>query len=122
HGGTAPTRGGVGEGSSVLVSGSRDGTAKLWRVDAGGEGTLLRSMRDNSGDVLCVAFSPDGVVLATGSRDGSIYLWDAATGGLLELLTGHEGEILSVAFSADGGCLASGGGDRTVKIWRGIGL
>ncbi|MEG3940366.1 serine/threonine-protein kinase [Microcoleus sp. S36b_A3] len=115
-------RGGVGEGSSVLVSGSRDGTAKLWRVDAGGEGTLLRSMRDNSGDVLCVAFSPDGGVLATGSRDGSIYLWDAATGGLLELLTGHEGEVLSVAFSADGGCLASGGGDRTVKIWRGIGL
>ncbi|MEG5000567.1 serine/threonine-protein kinase [Microcoleus sp. B4-D4] len=115
-------RGGVGEGSSVLVSGSRDGTAKLWRVDAGGEGTLLRSMRDNSGDVLCVAFSPDGGVLATGSRDGSIYLWDAATGGLLELLTGHEGEILSVAFSADGGCLASGGGDRTVKIWRAIGL
>ncbi|MEG4014065.1 MULTISPECIES: serine/threonine-protein kinase [unclassified Microcoleus] len=115
-------RGGVGEGSSVLVSGSRDGTAKLWRVDAGGEGTLLRSMRDNSGDVLCVAFSPDGGVLATGSRDGSIYLWDAATGGLLELLTGHEGEILSVAFSADGGCLASGGGDRTVKIWRRIWL
>ncbi|MBE9163905.1 MULTISPECIES: serine/threonine-protein kinase [Microcoleaceae] len=114
-------RGGVGEGS-VLVSGSRDGTAKLWRVDAGGEGTLLRSMRDNSGDVLCVAFSPDGGVLATGSRDGSIYLWDVATGGLLELLTGHEGEVLSVAFSADGGCLASGGGDRTVKIWRGIGL
>jgi WD40 repeat protein len=134
-GGSSPplVRGGVGEGSaapspplvrggdgegSILVSGSRDGTAKLWRVDAGGGGTLLRSMRDNSGDVLCVAFSPDGGVLATGSRDGSIYLWDAATGGLLELLTGHGGEVLSVGFSADGGCLASGSGDRTVKIWR----
>ncbi|MEG5245364.1 protein kinase [Microcoleus sp. ARI1-A1] len=110
-------RGGVGEGS-ILVSGSRDGTAKLWRVDADGRGTLLRSMRDNSGDVLCVALSPDGRVLATGSRDGSIYLWDAATGGLLELLTGHGGEVLSVAFGAGGGCLASGAGDRTVKIWR----
>ncbi|MEG4347698.1 serine/threonine-protein kinase [Microcoleus sp. A003_D6] len=110
-------RGGVGEGS-VLATGSRDGTAKLWRVDAQGRGTLLRSMRDNSGDVLCVAFSPDGGVLATGSRDGSIYLWDAATGGLLELLTGHGGEVLSVAFSADGASLASGAGDRTVKIWR----
>jgi len=111
------SQGGAG-GGSVLASGSRDGTAKLWRVDAQGRGTLLRSMRDNSGDVLCVAFSPDGGVLATGSRDGSIYLWDAATGGLLELLTGHEGEVLSVAFGADGGCLASGSGDRTVKIWR----
>lgn len=110
------SQGGAG-GGSILVSGSRDGTAKLWRVDTDGGGTLLRSMRDNSGDVLCVAFSPDGGVLATGSRDGSIYLWDAATGGLLELLTGHGGEVLSVAFGADG-CLASGSGDRTVKIWR----
>src|SRR6476661_8529491 len=113
-------RGGVGEGL-ILASGSRDGTAKLWRVDGQGRGTLLRSMRDNSGDVLCVAFSPDGRVLATGSRDGTIYLWDAGTGGLLEILTGHGGEVLSVAFSADGGSLASGAGDRTVKIWRGIG-
>src|SRR6478672_449829 len=113
-------RGGVGEGL-ILASGSRDGTAKLWRVDGQGRGTLLRSMRDNSGDVLCVAFSPDGLVLATGSRDGTIYLWDAGTGGLLEILTGHGGEVLSVAFSADGRSLASGAGDRTVKIWRGIG-
>ncbi|MEG5048537.1 serine/threonine-protein kinase [Microcoleus sp. B4-C1] len=113
-------RGGVGEGL-ILGTGSRDGTAKLWRVDAQGRGTLLRSMRDNSGDVLCVALSPDGRVLATGSRDGTIYLWDAGTGGLLEILTGHGEEVLSVAFSADGGSLASGAGDRTVKIWRGIG-
>ena len=108
-------------GGLILASGSRDGTAKLWRVDAEGCGTLLRSFRDNSGDVLCVAFSPDGRVLATGSRDGTIYLWDAEGGGLLEMLAGHGGEVLSVMFSADGGSLASGGGDRTVKIWRAIG-
>jgi WD40 repeat protein len=114
-------RGGVGEGSLILATGSRDGTAKLWRVDAQGRGSLLRSFRDNSGDVLCVAFSPDGRVLATGSRDGTIYLWDAEGGGLLEILAGHAGEVLSVTFSADGGSLASGGGDRTVKIWRAIG-
>ena len=113
-------RGGVGEGS-ILATGSRDGTAKLWRVDAQGQGTLLRSFRDNSGDVLCVALGPDGRVLATGSRDGTIYLWNAEGGGLLEILAGHAGEVLSVAFSADGGSLASGAGDRTVKIWRGIG-
>lgn len=115
-----PSQGGAG-GGSVLAGGSRDGTAKLWRVDAQGWGTLLRSFRDNSGDVLCVALSPDRKVLATGSRDGTIYLWDAEGGGLLEILAGHGGEVLSVAFSADGGSLASGGGDRTVKIWRAIG-
>ena len=115
------TRGGLGKGL-ILVSGSRDGTAKLWRVDTQeGRGSLLRSFRDNSGDVLCVALSPDGRVLASGSRDGTVYLWDAQAGGLLEILSGHGGEVLSVAFSADGGSLASGGGDRTVKIWGKIG-
>jgi len=114
-------RGGVGEGSLILATGSRDGTAKLWRVDTEGRGRLLRSFRDNSGDVLCMAFSPDGRVLATGSRDGTIYLWDAEGGGLLEILAGHGEDVLSVAFSADGGSLASGGADRTVKIWRAIG-
>jgi WD40 repeat protein len=113
-------RGWVGEGL-ILAGGSRDGTAKLWRVDSEGRGMLLRSMRDNSGDVLCMAFSPDGRVLATGSRDGTIYLWDAEGAGLLEILAGHVGEVLSVAFSADGGSLASGGADRIVKIWRAIG-
>jgi WD40 repeat protein len=112
-------RGGVGAGL-ILASGSRDGTAKLWRVDGEGQGTLLRSMKDNSGDVLCLAFSPDGKVLASGSRDGTIYLWDAEGGALLEILTGQGEEVLSVAFSGDGNSLASGGGDRTVKIWRGI--
>ncbi len=111
--------GGVGEGL-ILASGSRDGTAKLWRVDGEGRGTLLRTFRDNSGDVLCVGFSPDGRILASGSRDGTVYLWDAEGGGLLEILAGHAGEVLSVAFSADGGSLASGGDDRTVKIWRAI--
>jgi WD40 repeat protein len=111
-------RGGVG---FILASGSRDGTAKLWRVDGEGRGTLLRSMKDNSGDVLCLAFSPDGKVLASGSRDGTIYLWDAEGGGLLEILSGHNAEVLSVAFSTDGESLASGGADRTVKIWVRIG-
>jgi WD40 repeat protein len=115
-----PSQGGAG-GGSILASGSRDGTAKLWRVDGEGRGTLLRSMRDNSGDVLCLAVSPDGRILATGSRDGTIYLWDAGTGSLLEILAGHQGEVLSVTFSADGASLASGAGDRTVKIWRKIG-
>ena len=108
-------------GGLILAGGSRDGTAKLWRVDGEGRGTLLRSFRDNSGDVLCVALCPDGRVLASGSRDGTIYLWDAQGGGFLDIVVGLAGEVLSVAFSADGGSLASGWADRTVKIWRGIG-
>ncbi len=52
-----------------------------------------------------VVFSPDGKRLAT--RDGNVVrLWDAATGKLLQTLTGHQDSVLSVVFSPDGSQLA----------------
>jgi len=41
------------------------------------ERVILRGL---TGDVLSVAFSPDGKTLASGSGDGTIKLWDVATG------------------------------------------
>jgi WD40 repeat protein len=68
----------------------------------------------------CVAFSPDGQILATGSyswagmlagsrRGASVKLWDARTGHPRATLPGELGRISSVAFSADGKLLAAGG-------------
>ncbi|MBD2362382.1 NACHT domain-containing protein [Anabaena minutissima FACHB-250] len=68
-------------------------------------------------DVLTVAFSPDGEVLATGEADGRVRLWNANTGKELLTLTGHSSSVNSVAWSGDGGTLASGSGDNTVKLW-----
>jgi WD40 repeat protein len=67
--------------------------------------------------VWCLAFSPDGKLLASGSSDRTIKLWDVATGKERATLRGHAGEVSSVCFSPDGKVLASGGDDRTIKLW-----
>jgi WD40 repeat protein len=97
----------------VLASaGVLDDTIKLWDVRSGKE------IRTLTGFVHCVAFDPDGKLLAGGGReDNFVTLWDVATGEKMRSLAGHTGEVNYVAFSPDGKILASGSRDKTIKLW-----
>jgi uncharacterized caspase-like protein len=66
----------------------------------------------------CLAFSPDGKILASASFDGTINLWAVGTGKLLHSLTGHQDTVHAIAFSPDGKWLVSGGKDNTLKLWE----
>mgnify|MGYP006266760663 CR=1 FL=1 len=58
-------------------------------------------------EVLCVAFSPDGKLVASGSEDLTVKLWDAATGKEVATLEGHDGHVQCLAFAPDGRRLAA---------------
>jgi WD40 repeat protein/transcriptional regulator with XRE-family HTH domain len=80
---------------------------------------LARSVfTDTFGNVLCVAFSPDGTLLAAGMADGEIRLWRVSDRKQQWVLQGHRDWVRSLAFSPDGALLASGGDDQTVRIWE----
>ncbi len=68
-------------------------------------------------DVLAVAFSPDGKLLASAGSDGIVVLREAKTGKELMTLHGHTEAIEDAAFSHDGKYLATVSDDKTAKIW-----
>jgi WD40 repeat protein len=89
-----------------------DNSVKVWDVATGKKQITLPAE-----NVWCLAFNPDGKVLATGSEEGKVQLWDVATGKELATLKGHTAKVLCLAFSADGKMLASASADKTIKLW-----
>lgn len=68
----------------LLLSGSEDGTAKVWSAKAvsrpgsarrSADVEPLRTFRGHSGPVLCATFVGDGSVAVTGGADGRIIHW-----------------------------------------------
>ena len=60
-----------------IVTGSGDGTAKVWDAASGRE---LLTLKGHSDRVASVAFSPDGQRIVTGSGDETAKVWEAASG------------------------------------------
>jgi tetratricopeptide (TPR) repeat protein len=58
------------------LTGSWDGTAKLWEAASGEE---LLTLKGHSDQIEAVAFSPDGQRIVTGSDDGTAKVWEVAT-------------------------------------------
>ncbi|KAF5331505.1 hypothetical protein D9758_018599 [Tetrapyrgos nigripes] len=99
-----------------IVSGSEDGTVRIWDAQTGT--AIGEPLQGHEYWVQSVAFSPDGARIVSGSRDRTVRIWDAQTGTAIgEPLQGHEDWVQSVAFSPDGARIVSGSHDRTVRIW-----
>src|SRR5262249_39036550 len=105
-----------------LVASSKDRTVRLWDVASG---KVLRTFEGHAKAPHCLAFSPDGKLLATGSGDRSggedperdgLRLWDGATGKELAKLGRYAEGVSGVCFSPDGSRLYTGC-EMSVRVW-----
>ncbi len=95
---------------SVLLAGLLSGCSHRITV------ALVRTLKDS--EVLSLAFSPDGSLLASASADGTVKLWRVADGSEVHTIQGHQGSVFLVAFSSDSKLVISGSHDRTIKGWH----
>jgi WD40 repeat protein len=68
------------------------------------------------GDVISVAWSPDGTRIVGGGTDGLLRIWDTEGQKVLDI-TGLTGFVRSVDWSPDGTKIVSGGDDETIRVW-----
>jgi WD40 repeat protein len=102
-------------GKHLLVSGSADGSIRIWSTDTA---TTVRTLTPKTGSINAIAFNPDGSILATGSEDGTVQLWSTVTWEPAGApLLGHEGDVYAVTFRPDGRVLATSGQDSIVRLW-----
>lgn len=99
--------------NATVVSGSNDGTIRMWDVSFSGEDPDKAIGEGESGMITAVAFSRDGRQLATASNVGVVCLWDSTTGRRCAEANHSESTQVRVegkglAFSPDGKWLCLG--------------
>jgi WD40 repeat protein len=106
----------ISKDGKYLVSGGADQLIKVW--DAA-ENKLVKTIRDYSGTVTALKFSPDNSVLASANLENTIEFWSAEEGGFyyLDKLTGLANSMYSLSFYPTSTYLAAGGKDKMVHIW-----
>lgn len=128
----------------TLASASGDGTARIWKFPSSPLSSSLsfsddnvlildhrKSQNDNDskgnenvingksgGDVTCLDWHPDGLLLSTGCYDGKSRIWSVDSGQLLQVQSMHQGPIFAMKWSPKGDWLASVGVDQTLQLYN----
>jgi WD40 repeat protein len=97
-----------------IISGSNDGTVKVWDLDAA---RVLVTLHGHTQGVRACAAAPDGRRIISASDDGTLKIWDLGAGQVLATLKGHTQGVRACAVTPDGRYVVSGADDRTIRVW-----
>lgn len=115
-----------GKENDILVSGSRDKTLIIWKINHDVEhneetafGEPFVSLTGHNHFVSDLSLSSDQNHLLSSSWDKSIRLWSLKTGKCIKRFSnGNQKEILSTTFSPEGRQIFSSGSDNKLSLWN----
>jgi len=120
----------------LIATACHDKAVRIWRSQ---DGELLRALRrltdqelekldekelkslgkspktGHGKSVMCVAFSPDGKLLASGGLDRLVILWDVEAAKIKRALLGQKDGVSALAWSPDGTTIATASTRRVIE-------
>ncbi|KAG8897175.1 hypothetical protein FRB99_008388, partial [Tulasnella sp. 403] len=111
----------VSSDNSSVVCASMDGIVRVWSINHSGRKRrtlrISKKLGEAAQQVVSVAISATGLLVATSSNDNMLRLWTPSNETMIRALSGHSGSIRTLAFASNETALVSGGADRRLKYW-----
>jgi len=107
-----------------VLTGSFDGTVKVWDVSTG----ALVCQLEGPEDIEWCEWHSKGNAIVAGSRDGTCWMWltnntvanpnaTVGAGQCVQVFAGHDGAVTAGCFTSDGKLVCTGGEDGCVRVW-----
>ncbi len=106
--------------ATLLAAGLRPCKVVVWSVERG-EVLWQSPPRGGRGWIRCLAFSPDGELLAHGSDDGAIQIHRARIGAHVRMLGAPVPALRTVACALSGSWIAAGDEAGRLHLWDDVG-
>lgn len=104
-------------GGALVVGDGSPGEGGWVRVLGAATGAELAAWEAHGDQVLALALSADGGLLATAGADRMVRTWELASRQEVGVYEGHAGPVLGVAFHPTASEMVTVGLDRQIRVW-----
>jgi WD40 repeat protein/tRNA A-37 threonylcarbamoyl transferase component Bud32 len=105
------------DGRTLVSLGKEGGHLKFWDVATGAE-KVERRLYGCPPDLVSLALSPDGKVIAAGGYSDAVWLWSTAEPAAAPTRLAVPPVVRSLAFARSGTQLVATGGSGMFRVWR----
>lgn len=109
------------DGRLLAAAASKGGKGEIGLFDLSDPANpfFVSKLKAHLGTVTCLAFHPDGGILASGSTDRDVTLWDTTDQVTLRKIASmtHQRPVRTVLFAPDGTSLVTSDNDSKIVVW-----